>query len=365
MSDYNKVSESTPKYTTVNQNQGDAVRRPTHRPKSDRDFEKVLNQQEGDPEDIEGSVKKDGVGKGFISMNDSKMKDFQGIKKGPDPMLLGDGLTEVDPRFNQVPTLIKDTKLAPKLGTEMLVAPSEEPRAMNYLEGVQKGPMTKDPGTHISLKGEEEAVVKQMPLDKTEIRDTKVPVHPPEKEKMKQKDASKSVDEVPQVVNKTSEVHNFVTQNTAPSPVSNIAPSTIEAPPQANPAQMQNLINQITAHLTNVQSGTQLDTTLEIKNLRNFEGATVTVTSYSTARGEINIAFENLTQHAKQILDLSENRAALQLGLDQKGYTVHMIVTSTVERNYTDPSIADRGGGRGGQQQGQQQNEQEQNKRQR
>ena len=63
----------------------------------------------------------------------------------------------------------------------------------------------------------------------------------------------------------------------------------------------------------------------------------------------------NLTQEAKNLLDNIGNRSALDSALDQKGYTMHMITTTTLVDNRvaTDGSNLSRekregGEGRGG-----------------
>ncbi len=58
-----------------------------------------------------------------------------------------------------------------------------------------------------------------------------------------------------------------------------------------------------------------------------FEGSELVVTSYDSARGEFNIAFTNLTQEAKQLLD--SQRASLMRDLADSGYVAHIVVVTT------------------------------------
>jgi len=131
--------------------------------------------------------------------------------------------------------------------------------------------------------------------------------------------------------------------------------------------QIQTIINQIVKHMTVTTTSSQVDTRMTIKNLDGFKGVTVTVTSFPTARGEINIIFENLTQEGKNILDLDENRAILKQGLDQKQFTVHMITTttSTIDRTFSDTNLAqkqERGDSRDEQSDQRQQNQRDKEK---
>jgi hypothetical protein len=79
------------------------------------------------------------------------------------------------------------------------------------------------------------------------------------------------------------------------------------------------------------------ETTLALKHPPLFAGANLTVTAFKSAKGEFNITFENLTPHAKQLIDLAENQNILRNSLEQKGYMVHIVVatTTTIENSQT------------------------------
>lgn len=124
---------------------------------------------------------------------------------------------------------------------------------------------------------------------------------------------------------------------TIPHDMAPLVDTTATNPVHPNP--IQRIINLIAEQITLVETKNQNDTTITIKNIPLFEGSTMTVSTFKTAKGEINITFDNLTQQAKNILDLAENRNALQVGLDQKGYTVHIITTTTIEKTYADAPI--------------------------
>lgn len=357
MSDYYSRIRSDQQRSNVNSSRNDdddTVRRPKNDPKDPDKFKKILD----DPDDSKdlaqkGVRAKDRMGKGDPEVESKEMMDSI-VKKTMQ--------SEVDPRFNQVPTLAKDTKLAPKLGSEITIAPSEEPRALAALEGLEKNKM-------MVKKGEDASLIKEMALDKAEMKTKNNSMLPPDKSELKKKTSSTSLYDLISGSNKLDEKKSE--NNIAYVDLINVKPSGAVAPSLEKAgltsAQLQNLIDQITIHLKSLENQTQMDTTLELKNLAAFNGATVTVSTYSTAKGEINISFENLTQQGKHILDLAENRTALQQALDQKGYTVHMIVTSTVERQYNDVNIAQnqkdqRGDGSQGQFEREQQKQQKQQK---
>lgn len=93
--------------------------------------------------------------------------------------------------------------------------------------------------------------------------------------------------------------------------------------------QLQKVIEQIIEKLYIMKAENQTDTVITLKNMPLLEGAKVTISSFSSAKGEFNIAFENLTQAAQNLIDI--NRDSLKYVLEHKGYTVHMITTTTYE----------------------------------
>lgn len=72
-----------------------------------------------------------------------------------------------------------------------------------------------------------------------------------------------------------------------------------------------------------------------------LKGAHLVLTSFATAKGEYNIAFENLSPQAKALLDSNQNLDILKMNLEQKGYITHMITTSTVSESR--PFVAEPG----------------------
>lgn len=128
--------------------------------------------------------------------------------------------------------------------------------------------------------------------------------------------------------------------------------------------QMKALIEKIVSEMQVIQTGEATDVVITIQHPPVFEGAQVKVTTFESARGEINITFENLTQQAKEILDSKVNRESLLLALNKEGYNVHILTTSTAPATpiYT-AEAQQRDQEQQGKQGGQQGREQEQEKK--
>jgi hypothetical protein len=109
------------------------------------------------------------------------------------------------------------------------------------------------------------------------------------------------------------------------------APSEKIESPKILDRNLQLLIEQIVKHMYTVETQGKTDTVMTLQYPPLFKGATITVTSYDTAKGQFNISFENLTQAAQKILDMSENRKSLVSSLEQKGYNVQIITTTTIQ----------------------------------
>lgn len=94
------------------------------------------------------------------------------------------------------------------------------------------------------------------------------------------------------------------------------------------PPVIKDIIDQIEKMVT-VTTDYKTDTIVSLTYPPQFEGVNIVLTSYTDARGEFNIRFENLTQAAKNILDMQANQNSLRLGLQERGYMVHIITTTT------------------------------------
>lgn len=96
---------------------------------------------------------------------------------------------------------------------------------------------------------------------------------------------------------------------------------------------IQEIIEQMVNSLKTVHDSGKTETLITLKHPPIFEGANIILSAYDSAKGEFNIAFENLTQAAKQLLDLRANQESLRQALEQRGYAVHIVVTTTLIEN--------------------------------
>lgn len=97
----------------------------------------------------------------------------------------------------------------------------------------------------------------------------------------------------------------------------------------AEGVQLIDVINQVIKQLYTIETKGQTDTVFVLQYPPLFEGVTVVVSAFDTAKGQFNIAFQNLTQEAQRILDMAENRQMLIAGLAEKGYGVQIMTTTT------------------------------------
>jgi hypothetical protein len=117
----------------------------------------------------------------------------------------------------------------------------------------------------------------------------------------------------------------------APTTVSSTVENAAAPKPQVNVEQIQKMIEQLVDKVQTLSKSGQTDTTMTIKNIPILEGANVVISAFDSAKGEFNIAFENLTAHAKGILDMPINQDALRAGLENKGYVLHILTVTTTQ----------------------------------
>lgn len=98
---------------------------------------------------------------------------------------------------------------------------------------------------------------------------------------------------------------------------------------------IQEIINQMVEKVQEITDTGRTDTVITLKHPPMFAGANIVVSAYDSAKGEFNIAFENLTQAAKEMLDMRTNQESLKQALIQKGYAVHIVTTTTLVENPT------------------------------
>ncbi len=111
-------------------------------------------------------------------------------------------------------------------------------------------------------------------------------------------------------------------------PINPVRPEMIEKPAQTMQT-LQALVSELVKQLYTVEKKGQTDTVIILDNPPKFKDAKIIVSSFETAKGQVNIAFENLTQEAQRIIDLESNRKSLINLLNQNGYNVHILIATT------------------------------------
>ena len=100
---------------------------------------------------------------------------------------------------------------------------------------------------------------------------------------------------------------------------------------------IQDIINQLVEKTTQMELDGKTETTITLKQPPILAGANLIVSEFDSAKGEFNISFENLSQAAKNIIDMRANQDSLRLALEAKGYAVHIVTATTeVERPVID-----------------------------
>ncbi|MCB1118776.1 MAG: hypothetical protein KDK65_02325 [Chlamydiia bacterium] len=111
------------------------------------------------------------------------------------------------------------------------------------------------------------------------------------------------------------------------------APAIAPAAPVERPNQteMQQLVDQIVKSAIILKSEGKTEMTITLKHPPTLENATLTLTTFDTARGEFNVAFGNLTQEGKNLLDRQANQTSLRETMEKQGFALHIVTTTTKE----------------------------------
>ncbi len=118
------------------------------------------------------------------------------------------------------------------------------------------------------------------------------------------------------------------------SPLSQEGPTVelnVRTPEQSKEAAslIQDLANQMIEQIQIMEKGNETHTQITLRSPSLLQGATITLTSYSTARGEYNISFANLSSAGKTFLDKNLKEHSLAEALKKKGIITHRITTTT------------------------------------
>lgn len=317
------------------------VYKPKEPPNTTKDFKEILEKPDEKTNDKAKTIPEEKDSTTLINpmtTKEKKVETFIDLTTKP--------LNEIDPRFNQITSMAKDSKLSPKLGTELAVAPGEEPRAQPYVE-----PKVEEVTTVVKATQELPIAV---PLDKVIMKTpANITIEKPNNSIAAESKTTKSLSDN-ENENLASENKTVVIAPPTDTTVNPITPQSATIGQTTRvPERIQQIIDMIAGQVTLVENKGQTDTTITVNLPGTFQGAIITVSSFKHAPGEFNITFENLTQEAKILLDLPLNRSLLKEGLDQKGFVVHMITTTTiVERSSISEAYTSNRDGRGDGRQG-------------
>lgn len=343
------VDNSTPniRFTT---NKGESFRTRRVVPKkASKDFKKVL-----------GKEKREGR---EHSKDENVVKDDKGIKS-KEKFALGTEEVKTTPKkaevslFELASKVDDDTKaMTTELSEEELPVQNipDEVR-QESLSALFKGYGSKDKLK--SLQMEADSTKTEFPKEKMEPTIAEVPLKQRGSEAFKEI-SKKTVTEENIAVNVSpahlkDEKGKYATQFAQEQPdLSTINPMAgMQAPtqtadvkgtqqPKTIAPQIQEIIDQIIDKIYTLKVDGQTDTVITLKHPPLFANTNVVVSAFESAKGEFNIAFENLTQAAKQVLDMRNNQESLKFALEQKGYAVHIVTTTTLMETTT---IAEREG---------------------
>ena len=300
-------------------------------PEKKKDFGRILSNKEKDngKDDPDEKIVKDDEPTGEIGEPGQKKE-----KKGPAPFL---DIT------NQTATLTKDSKVAPRLGKEKPTAAPEQPWSEPYVEKKEESPkivkatpvpkdqeefqqdLTKSetPALLFSRMAKEgSSPLKNMPFLKSKLSEF-IPRRN-EIEVTYQKDNETGFSLIP-LKPQDQDIALINLAVIALNPTDLIVNASKLKPVVKIPDFILEVVEKINSEVKSDMS----KTVIVLKNVGIFNGVEVTVTSFSTAKSELNIQFANLTQEAKSVLEM--NLDALKQALNEKNHTVHIITATTLK----------------------------------
>ncbi len=92
--------------------------------------------------------------------------------------------------------------------------------------------------------------------------------------------------------------------------------------------EMWQMIEKLVDTITAMKSDGKTETTITLNEPRLFQGAVIKIDEYDQAKGQFNIAFQNLSPDAKAMLDMQVNKDGLKKALEDRGYMLHIMTTS-------------------------------------
>lgn len=92
---------------------------------------------------------------------------------------------------------------------------------------------------------------------------------------------------------------------------------------------VQELINQMVDAIQVIKKGNETETMVTLKHPPILSGANINLSTLNSANGEFNVAFTNLTPDGKTFLDQKLVGDSLTLAMERKGFVIHIVTTST------------------------------------
>lgn len=93
---------------------------------------------------------------------------------------------------------------------------------------------------------------------------------------------------------------------------------------------IHDIVTELIDKLTIIKTQGQTDTSVTLNMPGMFKGTIIVISQFESAPNQLNLAFENLTQQAKLLLDSLANREALINSLSKEGYTIQNMTTTTI-----------------------------------
>lgn len=92
---------------------------------------------------------------------------------------------------------------------------------------------------------------------------------------------------------------------------------------------LHKLVTQMIENLQTMEYSGKTDTTLTLRHPPIFEGSTLTLSAFDSAKGEFNVTFSNLNHQAKYLLDMQGTQDSLRQSLMERGYMMHIFIATT------------------------------------
>lgn len=92
---------------------------------------------------------------------------------------------------------------------------------------------------------------------------------------------------------------------------------------------IKEIVDQLVEGMRIVKTQALTETIVTLKHPPLFEGVDVRLMTLNSDKRELNIAFTNLSEQAKNFIDQRLHQDSLSLALEQKGFVVHTIITTT------------------------------------